>query len=333
MRKLLTATVLLMLSFIFIDFSVDSHSQYCTYLNKYSGFRFYVLDTLGIKSNFPGSTKAESCKLAFYRGVYEGNKIIPGYERLDTVCKKINANSGYRLWDVCYFNLGISVLYYRNNENVNNQNLVLDTESGIRFCGGTSNKLSCIAGVFTGINWFLTDNPKYKPIQENPVWICQSLKYPDYKLQCMRNLISYLYSYSGGNLEKSLLIIEQNSSNIFEKYEASHTLFSSLAFTDDFTEEAVKKICVDYKERWLKMACVSGYANGITETAVIGTEAKRILNYCGSNIFSFEDKAECYRRAFSEIPGFDKKANCLVNVPENFKHVCRLVEEVVPVPQ
>lgn len=325
-RKIILIAILLFLVFIMnFDPTTSDDGRFCKEINYFSGIRFGLLNHLNIYSGEPDVIAAESCNLAFYSGLAKSFELTSSYESLNSSCLLINKSFAPRLWDQCYFKVGDGLAYSKIADNPGNESVIREVDSGLEFCNGTANRLSCIAGVFTGLNKAYTNDLKADNKHE-PFWVCNAIKQNEHKLQCMRNMASYLYNFAGGDLDLAIKVIADNSDSDLEKYEATHTLFSSLAFINEIKEVDIPKVCMVYEDREVRFACISGYANGITETVESGTETQRVKTFCTNPAFKKQEQAECLRRAFSEIPVVDKKMNCRENASEEFVYICGKVD-------
>ncbi len=302
----------------------------CKYKNRFLGYGFYLFSP---RIPVPDLTLEDNCLLEFYEGVNQSSTILKTNSRkLSNICSVINQGYPIKTWDICYFKLGIASTYTKRS--------VVDSVAGLQelvdhkigFCEELGDKkLDCVIGVYTGVNLAFQNLNKDStfPIKDNnPFWLCNVGKGPQYKLQCFRNMVSILFEFTEEDTDKAVKIIYDLLEDPFEKFEIALTFYSSLAYIGKYTPADVQKICARINDARTKYACIEGYATGLDEVLPQGTEGAGIVKYCITPIFSYKERGECIRRGFFELPGAgtfqEQNRICRSLVPGAYKKFCRV---------
>lgn len=330
----------------FVVENVYSGKFGCEYKNKINGYLYYLLyseksDSLfhkvGLKR--PGDI-GEKCINQFYEGlnqavVLNGNN----YDRLNKICSQISLSFPVKTWDLCYFKIGIATTYTKRTQIKDIEKLQDLVDSKIEYCEGMGPKsLDCIIGVYTGVgvSYQNYSNDSVFPVKDGDIfWICNSGRKTKYKLQCYRNMVSFLWEYSKGDTNHAVEIIHKDLTDPVERFEIDLTFYSSLAYVTEFKPKDIQSLCAKIKDSRVRLACIEGYATGLDEVLPQGTEGKGIVNFCVSPLFSYQETGECLKRGFFELPGYktfeESNAICLKLVPKIYKNYCTKVT-TVPVP-
>ncbi len=326
-RAILGIFVCLMIALVFIDLNRDSE---CVGVNKLQGYVFYMKFPFVTTLSFP-PPNAILCSNVFLEGIYEASMFDPnGATKIDQICDYINSESPFKSWNRCNFNLGISIVYDKRSRINSPEGLQRFIDSKIRFCESLpKDGVDCITGVYTGVNIAYQDETgtsKY-PIKDNdPFWLCKVGKGNEYQVNCLRNMVSYLYVFTKGDLNKGVEIIQNFPVNEEMHFEIKLTFFSSLAFIYSLSNNDIYKICTNIKDKNVRYACIEGYATGLDEVLPSGGEAKGLIEYCLNSPYTFDEKGQCVRRGFFELPistDFKIKENaCLVAVPKIYTKFC-----------
>lgn len=316
------------LIFWFGNIELTSDAKYCRPLNRILGVRFFLKSTANeeVNVNLESST---DCEYEFFSGIYN-IFVLTGsnQKKLSITCEKINKQLENKKWDQCYFLIGTANLYTARSKISDSNKLVDYLDSQIKFCEGSTNPLSCIAGVYTGVHLAFrnsTGDSRF-PVKNNPFWVCGAGGSGQYFLQCKRNIVAYVYDFTSGDIDKAVKYIEESANSYQEKIEVIHTFFSSLAFREEFGIERAQSLCTSFLSKDIQLACVTGYANGLTEVSKLDEIVGKVTSYCLAPIFSYQQRGECLVRSFSDIPNENKINNCLNNSPVGYKNFCNKVE-------
>lgn len=301
----------------------------CKPINRIVGMRYYFFFP-AFKDDYPYEFSSDSCYYEFYRGILDASSVMgTNYGRLESLCTYINSKMPVKRWNQCYFRLGIASTYTRRSEITDPGHLLSLNDAKIKFCKGFSGvNFDCVIGVYTGINLAYQNlaHDSTFPIPNNdPFWICKDSSYAEYKLQCTRNIVSYIYSFTNHDHTKAVEILDDVFEFPLERYELKLTYFSSLAFVDEISYDEARQLCVSYKDNETRYSCIEGYATGIVEVKASGTEAAEVVKFCDNPAFTYRESGECIRRGFTEFPVEDLVGNCLKSVPPAYKSICSQV--------
>src|SRR6185369_16827351 len=118
--------------------------------------------------------------------------------------------------------------------------------------------VDCITGVYTGVNIAYQDESgvsKYPIKDGDPFWLCKVGRGNDYQVNCLRNMVSYLYHFTKGDLKKGVDIIQNFPTDDEMHFEINLTFFSSLAHTHSLSNSDIYKICTNIKDKKVRYAC------------------------------------------------------------------------------
>lgn len=308
----------------------------CKPINRFQGFKSYLLFPIKHSLNLPEPLMADKCYFEFFEGIAQAATLFrPDYKKIDQVCNFVNTKLPVKRWNQCYFQLGTALTYTKRSGIKDSSELVKFMDSKIDFCSGfPSNFFDCVIGVYTGVNLAyqnLNKDSVFPMPNNDPFWVCKASRYVKYKPQCARNVVSSLYVLTNGDLYKGAKVSAEVFDTQLDRFELVLTYFSSLAYQKQIPFEDIRKLCLSYKDSETRFACIEGYATGVVE-ATDGGESKEVLRFCLSPVFNFKESGECIRRGFSELPSGDLKAICAKEVPVSFLQFCSKVGEAVPVP-
>lgn len=334
--KKLTILFLILISVFVLGFKKLPADDKCKYNQRAIGFESYFYAFFG--SNIP-ETEVEivdDCSYEFYQGAYTAFKVSGyRYDKINDFCNQVNAKSVPRAWNQCYFNLGSSISYINTDTIKDAKGLSAMITDKIGFCSKSyeGTKLSCIAGVYNGVNLIFQKKNLVSDrllndvlVINNPFWVCNGEQEDVYQTQCFRNIVSFVYDFTNGDIYKAINLIEQYTEVGNQRYETKVTFFSNLAFRSNFNQNAVINLCIQLVGE-NRRACINGYANGITETTSNGEETDSVINYCINPKYKFSESGECLRYGLSTLPVVDLKYNCLSKVPEVYKVFCEGVDK------
>lgn len=332
----LGATVLV----LFLKFTTPWNKDDCRKNNLLYGYKFFYSYKLGDKPIFKVDNDDDKCYYEFFEGIHEASTFpFTNYKKLEDICNYINLSYPTKSWNQCYFKLGIASTYTKRDKISRISDLQKFTDEKVKFCEGAgTGKGDCIVGVYTGINIAFEDRDgdSTLPIKDgDPFWLCKVGKGRQYKLQCYRNMVSVLYKFYQDDFPKALDILEKDLSDGFERFELFLTYFSSLAYRGNYNYQKVSELCNGFKDSFTRHSCIQGYATGIDEVAANGTEGSEVLKFCLNPIFTTNERGECIRRGFFELPTtWDlgiKKNECLKMVPVFYRKYCDVSMDM-PVP-
>lgn len=307
---------------------------------RIEGYKSYINFVFKKSMKLPPETVPGTCIYEFYEGVYEASGILGDrYSNLDKVCAFVSSYMPAKSWNQCYFRIGTALTFTKRNNLSDPDKLQKFTDSKIKFCEGLkNNSVDCIAGVYTGIDlaFINDDRTSVFPIKNNdPFWICKVGAGNTYKLNCYRNTVSFLYNFTNGDMDKAVSILDNDLPSPFERFEIKLTFFSSLAYLPGYKYSDVHKLCLSFKNRETRYSCIEGYATGLDEVLANGLEGPGVVDFCLNSPLSYDEKGECLRRGFFELPTtWDlnvKKQTCEDSVPSVFKSFCN-VEKAIPLP-
>lgn len=319
-----------------IFFDGLSEGNGCRYINRFQGFKSFFLFPVKKNVNTPDPTMKDKCYFEFFEGIGEAATIFKNdYAGIDKICSAINKKLPVKSWNQCYFQLGTGLTYTKRSGIKDSSALVRFVDSKIDFCSGfPSNFFDCVIGVYNGVNLAYQNFEKdsvYPMPNNDPFWVCKASKYQKYKPQCTRNIVSFLYLLTDGDLNKGAKLSAEVFDKEPDKFELVLTYFSSLAYQKQIPYDDIRKLCTGYKDAETRFACIEGYATGVVEVTD-GSESKEVIKFCVSNVFTKKEVGECIRRGFSELPVTDQKISCYKSAPKGYEEYCARVGETVPVP-
>ena len=325
--------------FIFlIVLHLADKSNSCVTRNRFYGFKFYFMFPFKENMQVPAENDGADCKYAFYEGIYKSSNIVSNSSvNLAKVCNYINKSFPPKSWDQCFFRVGTASTYFLDDKVVYDTKLSKEVDEKLENCKKYSGKtLDCVIGVYTGVNLLYQStyqDGKLVTRGDDPFWLCKIGRGQEFKLACYRNMVSFLYHYTGGDMQKAVALIESSLVDDFERFEILLTYFSSFAYIPSFSYQDIQKLCTSFKEGLIRYSCMVGYATGIDEVAKTNEEGAEVAKYCLSPLFSFKEKGECIKRGFYELPTTNdleiKKAECLKTIPSIYKKYCNVGDDIL----
>lgn len=320
---------------------VPETANNCGSAYRMEGYKSYFSFLFKKEMKFPAESVPDKCFYEFYEGVYEASAVSPKrYADLENICAYISKAMPVKSWNQCFFKFGIALTYTKRTQIRNPDKLQKFVDSKIKFCEGIkNNSIDCIVGVYTGIDisFINDDGDSVFPIKNNdPFWLCKVGMGLSYKLNCYRNTVSYIYKFTNGDMNKAVEILNNNLPDAFERFEIKLTYFSSLAYMSSYKYPDIHKLCLSFADKETRYSCIEGYATGLDEVLTNGQEGPGVIEYCLNSPFSFDEKGECLRRGFFELPTTTdldvKKAACESSVPAIFKTYCDVAKDI-PIPK
>lgn len=331
---------LLFVSAIIISFflSKTTKSKFgCEYKNRLNGYIFYIAFPFKQDLKIPSEDLDQKCLYEFYEGLHEISSLTRHSDQnLDNICAYINTKLPIRTWDQCNFRIGIAMTYTKRAQIYGADQLERTVDSKLKFCDGLiTRSFDCIIGVYTGVNVAYQNHYKDSvfPIKDNdPFWICKIGRGWQYKLQCMRNIVSFIYDFTDYDINRGIELVSNNLDDPAERFELLVTYFSSLAFRREIPQTKIQEMCTTFTNKEVRQACVEGYANGLVEVSDSGHETEVVLEYCLTPLYSHFESGRCLSRGFSDLPISNIKEHCLSEFPIEYKVFCNKVGEDFELP-
>lgn len=328
-KNFLLLAILILLIFLLQLQKVASNQSDCVGRNKIYGYKFYLGFPFKTDMAIPTDNAGAACRYAFFEGIYEASRIVSNkFLNLNKICDQINKNFPVKSWDQCFFKIGTAITYTQKNRISDKEQFISFVDDSLFFCERFGKfTIDCVAGVYTGIDLAYQDETSVYPIiKDNPFWLCEMGLGQKYKMQCYRNIVSYVYEATKTDYNKAVGLIKNNISDGFEEYEVLVTYFSSLAYVPTITYSDVQKLCVSFDDEVVRYSCIVGFPTGIDEVAENGDEGIQVVKFCTSKWFSFTETGECLRRGFFELPTtWDlnvKRDECIRLSPKKYRDFC-----------
>lgn len=309
----------------------------CEYKNRFKGYVFYLAFPFNKNLKIPNEELPPQCLYEFYEGLYEISSLTNHSDQnLDNVCAYINTKLPKRTWDQCNFRIGIAMTYTKRAQIYGADQLERMVDSKLKFCDGLiTRSFDCIIGVYTGVNVAYQNHEKdsrFPIVDGDPFWICKIGRGWQHKLQCMRNIVSFIYDFTDYDINRGVELVSSNLSDPAERFELLVTYFSSLAFRREIPQSKIQEMCTTFTNKEVRQACVEGYANGLVEASSPGHETEVVLEYCLTPLYSYNESGRCLSRGFSDLPISNIKEHCLSKVPIGYKVFCNKVGEDFELP-
>ena len=247
--------------------------------------------------------KASYCGYGFYHGFMETLLQTTGdLSQARKFCEYVDkqlASQNPGAWRACFHGIGHGAVDGSDPRTWGDAEAMI--AEGLKLCERVSedefHKDLCASGVFNSLA-ILSFDPKYELEinTQDPYWICQKQSLAYFKKPCYEEMNTLVLRSSGNDFVKASSSVE----NIKEEKYAILAMQSLAAYASFFANKDIGyndyiKICQSLSG-YLRIPCIEGFVGGLLEHGLPEKEYEAALLYCGSEMFSLEQKEACYKR-------------------------------------